>query len=73
MIGRALCLWLCLWPSSAFAQRDAIAIGNNAGDHGEETLRWAEDDATRTHALLVELGDVRPGNVLLLRARPRPR
>ena len=67
MIGRMLVLCLCLWPASALAQRFAITIGNNAGDDGEETLRWAEDDATRTHALLVELGDVAPADALLLR------
>ena len=68
MIWRVLLLCACLWPAQgALAQRFAIAIGNNAGDEGEETLRWAENDAARTHALLVELGDVAPEDAVLLR------
>lgn len=66
VLALALVLWF--WPGSrASAERYAIAIGNNAGDNDEETLRWAEDDALHTHALLSELGDVAPEHALLLR------
>jgi hypothetical protein len=34
----------------------AIVVGSNAGGAGQETLRYAEDDARKVGALLVELG-----------------
>jgi hypothetical protein len=55
-----------LAPSHAAAERFALAIGNNLGDEHEEPLRWAEDDARKTHALLTELGDVAPENAALV-------
>jgi hypothetical protein len=68
VIWRVLAFFVCVLPAdAALAQRFAIAIGNNAGDADEEVLRWAEEDATRTHALFVELGDVAPEDALLLR------
>src|SRR5688572_22893700 len=65
-IVRLLCILLCSWPSLAFAERYALAIGNNLGDSDEETLRWAEDDARRTKDLLIELGDVQAEHARLL-------
>jgi hypothetical protein len=62
-----LCATLAVFtPAPAAAERFALAIGNNLGDQGEEALRWAEDDARKTHALLTELGDVAPENAQLV-------
>jgi hypothetical protein len=65
---RALLLAMLLSgaPLPAAAERFAIAIGDNQGDAGEETLRWAEDDATKTSALFSQLGDVAPENTWLV-------
>jgi hypothetical protein len=60
------CALAALAPSRAAAERFALAIGNNLGDEHEEALRWAEDDARKTHGLLTELGDVAPENAQLV-------
>lgn len=61
------CISLAIFaPAPAAAERFALAIGNNVGDDGEETLHWAEDDARKTHALLTGLGDVAPENARLV-------
>jgi Caspase domain len=54
----ALCLAL---PGPTFAERSptegyAIVVGSNPGGPGQESLRYAEDDANRVADLLVELG-----------------
>ncbi len=55
-----------LTPAPAAAERFALAIGSNVGDEHEEVLRWAEEDARKTHTLLTELGDVPKENARLV-------
>jgi hypothetical protein len=55
-----------LAPGPAAAERYALAIGSNVGDDEEEVLRWAEEDARKTHALLTQLGDIPKENTRLV-------
>ena len=55
-----------LAPAPVAAERFVLAIGSNVGDEDEEVLRWAEEDARKTHTLLTELGDVRKENSRLV-------
>jgi hypothetical protein len=57
---------LAAGEARADVERYALLIGNNAGDHDEQRLRYAEDDARRVHEVLRELGGFRPENMLLL-------
>lgn len=60
---------LCLVCLAGTASADdaiatyAIVVGSNAGGPGQTTLRYAEDDARRVGALLVELGGYRADQV----------
>ncbi len=47
--------------------RYALVIGNDTGDHDEPQLRYAEHDADRFAATLVDLGGFAPGDVVVLR------
>lgn len=47
------------WPRTG-------ASAHNTGDHDEQRLRYAEDDARRVHEVIRELGGFRPENMLLL-------
>ncbi len=61
-------LILCLLAAPAGAvTRYALVIGNDAGDRDEPQLRYAEHDADRFAATLVELGGFAPGDVIVLR------
>ena len=61
-------LALCFAASTAAAApRYALVIGNDSGDRDEQQLRYAEHDADRFAAMLVELGGFAPGDVVLLR------
>ncbi|MCP4598928.1 MAG: caspase family protein [Proteobacteria bacterium] len=53
-------------PSWANEQRYAIAVGHNLGLTGEDPLRFAEKDAGRFLETLVELGNVKKKNAILL-------
>jgi hypothetical protein len=48
-----------LAPSEGYA----IVVGSNPGGPGQESLRYAEDDAQRVAELLVELGSYQPDHV----------
>jgi hypothetical protein len=62
------CALLLLGPAAwAEVERFAVVVGNNAGAGDEATLRYAEADAARVAAVLREVGDVRPQNLVLLR------
>jgi hypothetical protein len=47
--------------------RYALVIGNDAGDRDEQTLHFAEHDADRFAATLVDLGGFAAGDVVVLR------
>ena len=47
--------------------RYALVIGNDTGDRDEPELRYAEHDADRFAATLVDLGGFAPGDVVVLR------
>ena len=67
MRAMACALVLLLLPLNAGAAvRFALAIGNNVGDVDEVALKWAEEDARRLQALLLELGEVATGRAFLL-------
>jgi hypothetical protein len=48
-------------------ERFAVVVGNNLGGAADGPLRYAEADAARVAAVLREVGDVRPANLILLR------
>jgi hypothetical protein len=61
-------LVVCLAARSAGAvTRYALIIGNDSGDRDEQQLRYAEHDADRFAATLVDLGGFLPGDVVVLR------
>ena len=54
--------------------RFALVIGNDTGDHDEPQLRYAEHDADRFAATLVDLGGFEPAtSSCCAAAMPRPR
>ncbi len=53
----------------AETRRLAIVVGNNAGSGDMPPLRFAESDAGKMARVLVELGEVRADDVLLLQGR----
>lgn len=57
-----LCL---LGPSLAHGQRFAVVLGNNAGRPHEQTLEFAERDASRMADVLTSVGGVRPEQLVL--------
>ncbi len=61
-------LWLL---SAATIERYAIVVGANDGGPQQERLRFAEADADKVAAVLVELGEVQPANTRLLK-QPTP-
>jgi hypothetical protein len=69
--GRVLVLASLVLSGHALAQtparRFALIAGENEGLRGEETLRYAEDDAQRVRDALVEVGGVAPDDVTLLK------
>ena len=63
----ALLFATLLFASPALAQRRfALIVGENQGNAGDATLRFAEDDAQRMRDVLVEVGQVAPGDATLL-------
>ena len=65
--GLAAALLLLAAPASAEVERFAVVVGNNLGAGEDARLRYAESDAARVAAVLREVGDVRPANLVLLR------
>src|ERR1043166_4380010 len=49
----------------------AVVVGSNAGGRGQTTLRYAEDDARRVAATLIELGGY-PADAVDVVAHPTP-
>lgn len=62
----AACLAL-LAPAARAEWRLALVIGHNLGEPEEDPLRFAERDAERFARILLELGGVRPEDLILLR------
>lgn len=73
-LGLGLACWLLLLSPEAGATpppaRDIVAViaSSNVGGSDEEPLRYATSDARRMRELLGELGDVRPGNAIIVTA-----
>jgi hypothetical protein len=59
------------WSATAAAEtrRVAVVVGNNAGNHVQAALRFAEIDAGKLSRVLVELGGVAPGDLFLLQGK----
>lgn len=55
-------------PAHAETVRLAIVVGANRGNAGTATLRYAERDAERVAGVLVEVGQILPAQVSLLKA-----
>ena len=56
-------------PARAELERFAVVVGNDTGQEGDPSLRYAETDASRVAAVLQEVGGVRPENLVLLRGQ----
>jgi hypothetical protein len=64
----ALALALGAAPAAAGERRFALVAGEPDGGGGSVRLRYAERDAKRIHAILTEIGGVRPEDARLLLA-----
>ena len=64
----ALVLVCALAAPAAAVTRYALVIGNDTGDRDEQPLRYAEHDADRFAATLVDLGGFAAGDVVVLRS-----
>lgn len=62
-----LAIVCALATPAAAVTRYALVLGNDTGDRDEPQLRYAEHDADRFAAILVELGGFAPGDVVVLR------
>lgn len=62
-----LAVLLAIPASAQVGRRWALVVGENHGTAGEETLRYAEDDAQRMRDVLVQVGGVDAKDVRLLR------
>ncbi len=70
MLRLVMTTLLCLIAAEGRAMaevRHAIVIGNNRGESGENPLRYAEDDAEKIAAVLLDVGGVAAENLVLLR------
>ena len=65
--GLALSLLLAAAPATAQVERFAVVVGNNLGSGDDVPLRYAESDAARVAAVLREVGEVKPQDLVLLR------
>ena len=65
LVVAALAGLLAAAPSFA-ERRFALVVGENRGNLGDETLRFAEDDAQRMRDVLVEVGQVAPTDAALV-------
>ena len=63
------------WSTEARAavRRYALVIGDDRGDAGEVTLRYAETDAQRVYDVLKDLGGFEPADMILLSGEGAPR
>jgi hypothetical protein len=68
-LGACAFTLMYLTPSAAMAnvERFAVIIGNNQGLPSDETLQYAESDATRVFEVLRDLGGFQPVDMVLLR------
>ena len=56
-------------PARAEIRRLAVLVGHNVGGGERPPLRYAEADASKLASVLTELGDVAPGDVVMLQGR----
>jgi hypothetical protein len=66
LLAAVILTWLAAAPAAAVT-RYALVIGDDTGDRDEQPLRYAEHDADRFAATLVDLGGFQPGDVVVLR------
>ncbi len=66
----ALALLAMALPVEAATRRIAVVVGSNAGSGDRPALRFAETDAGKLARVLTELGQVEPGDLMLLQGRP---
>jgi hypothetical protein len=64
LMAAAITVTAC--ASAAATRRFAVVVGCNGGREAGAKLRFAERDAAKMHAVLVELGGVAPGDAALL-------
>lgn len=56
-------------PAAADVERFALLVGNDVGEAGEQTLRYAERDPVKLRDVLIDLGGFRSENVVLVLGR----
>jgi hypothetical protein len=63
------------WSTAARAavRRYALVVGDDRGDSGDVTLRYAETDAQRVYDVLKDLGGFEPADMILLAGEGGPR
>jgi hypothetical protein len=66
--GLALVL-LAAAPAAAQVERFAVVVGNDAGQPPDGALSYAETDAARVSSVMLEVGGVRPENLVMLRGQ----
>lgn len=56
-------------PATAQVERFAVVVGNDLGQPPDGALSFAETDAARVSSVLLEVGGVRPENLVMLRGQ----
>lgn len=65
----AAALLLFAGPAAAATRRIVVAVGHNTGADGRAPLRYAEEDAGKFADVMVDLGEVAPGDVFLVQGK----
>src|SRR5882672_1873946 len=68
MIRIAIAIVCLLAAPASAVTKYALVIGNDSGDRDEPQLRYAEHDADRFAATLIDLGGFAVGDVVVLRS-----
>lgn len=69
VIAAAIAIAASASPAAAETRRVAVVVGHNTGGATERPLRYAEEDAAKMADVLVELGEVSPEHLFLVRGR----
>lgn len=59
-------------PAFAAVERYAVIVGNNEGGLGKVSLKYAENDAQNMYQVLLNLGQFKPENMMLITGRDAP-